>query len=61
VTSISKRDRPHSPAGLVHAKPWQITMIGHGTGATQLDKMHRFWCVGDIPTESIWTVTPAVY
>ena len=37
VTSISKRDRPHSLAGLLHAKPWQVAMIGLGTAATQLD------------------------
>ncbi len=37
VTSISKRDRPHSAAGPLHAKPWQIAMIGLGTAATQLD------------------------
>lgn len=37
VTSISKRDRPDWSAGLLHAKPWQIAMIGLGTAATQLD------------------------
>src|SRR6516164_9015874 len=37
VTSISKSDRPHSSAGLLHAKPWQVAMIGLGTAATQLD------------------------
>ena len=37
VTSISKRDSPHLSAGLLHAKPWQVAMIGLGTAATQLD------------------------
>src|SRR5215510_1097453 len=37
VTSISKSDPPDSPAGLLHAKPWQVAMIGLGTAATQLD------------------------
>src|SRR5215471_20372556 len=37
VTSISKSDPPHSSAGLLHAKPWQVAMIGLGTSATQLD------------------------
>jgi len=37
VPSISKRDHPHSSAGLLHAKSWQIAMIGLGTAATQLD------------------------
>jgi MFS family permease len=37
MTSIFKRDRPHSSAGLLHAKPWQVAMIGLGTAATQLD------------------------
>src|SRR5215468_4955630 len=37
VTSISKSDPPHSSAGLLHAKPWQVAMIGLGTAATQLD------------------------
>lgn len=37
VTAISKRDRPHLSAGLLHARPWQIAMIGLGTAATQLD------------------------
>jgi len=27
----------HASAGLLHAKPWQIAMIGLGTAATQLD------------------------
>ena len=37
VTSIPKRDRPHLLVGLLHAKPWQVAMIGLGTAATQLD------------------------
>src|SRR5215472_18103227 len=37
VTSISKRDGPPSPAGLLHARPWQAAMIGLGTAVTQLD------------------------
>src|SRR5215472_9828864 len=37
VTSISKSDPPHSSPGLLHAKPWQVAMIGLGTAATQLD------------------------
>jgi MFS family permease len=37
VTSISKSDPPHLPAGLLRAKPWQVAMIGLGTAATQLD------------------------
>jgi MFS family permease len=37
VTSISKSDPPHSSAGLLHARPWQVAMIGLGTAATQLD------------------------
>jgi len=37
VTSISKSDPPHSSAGLLRAKPWQVAMIGLGTAATQLD------------------------
>jgi MFS family permease len=37
VTSIPKRDGPHSSTGLLHAKPWQLAMIGFGTAATQLD------------------------
>ena len=37
VTSISNRDRPPSPAGLLHAKAWQVAMIGLGTAAVQLD------------------------
>src|SRR5262245_29373324 len=37
VTSISKSDPPDSSAGLLHAKPWQVAMIGLGTAATQLD------------------------
>jgi MFS family permease len=35
VTSISKGDPPHS--SLLHAKPWQVAMVGLGTAATQLD------------------------
>src|SRR6476646_6841084 len=34
VTSISKSDLS---AGLLHAKPWQIAMIGLGTATAQLD------------------------
>jgi len=37
VTSICKRDCPLSSAGLLHAKPWQLGMIGLGTAVTQLD------------------------
>jgi len=37
VTSFSKRTSLHAPAGLLHAKPWQVAMIGLGTAATQLD------------------------
>jgi hypothetical protein len=37
VTSISKSDPPHSSPGLLHARPWQVAMIGLGTAATQLD------------------------
>src|SRR5215468_687714 len=37
VTSIPKRDGPRSSTGLLHAKPWQLAMIGLGTAATQLD------------------------
>jgi MFS family permease len=37
VPSISKNDRPHSSAGVLHARPWQVAMIGLGTAATQLD------------------------
>ena len=37
VTSISKPDSAHWSAGLLHAKPWQVAMIGLGTAATQLD------------------------
>jgi MFS family permease len=35
VTSISKSDLPRS--GLLHARPWQVALIGLGTAATQLD------------------------
>ena len=31
VTSISKSDPPHSSAGLLHARPWQVAVIGLGT------------------------------
>lgn len=24
-------------------------------------EMHRFWCVGDVPVDLIWVVTPALY
>src|SRR5690349_18602503 len=37
MTSISKPEQPHSRAGLLHARPWQVAMIGLGTAATQLD------------------------
>jgi MFS family permease len=37
VPSNTERDPPHAPAGLLHAKPWQVAMIGLGTTATQLD------------------------
>jgi MFS family permease len=37
MNSISKRDSPHSSAGLLQAKPWQVAMIGLGTAAAQLD------------------------
>src|SRR4029078_8344697 len=37
VASISKSDPPRSPAPLLHARPWQVAMIGLGTGATQLE------------------------
>jgi MFS family permease len=37
VTSISKHDSRHAPAGLLHTRPWQVAMIGLGTAATQLD------------------------
>ena len=30
-------DPPNMPAGWLHARPWQIAMIGLGTAATQLD------------------------
>jgi transcriptional regulator with XRE-family HTH domain len=29
--------------------------------AFRAQEMHRFWCVGDSPTELIWVVTPALY
>src|SRR5215470_20437930 len=37
VPSPIDRDPPHASAGLLHAKPWQVAMIGLGTTATQLD------------------------
>jgi MFS family permease len=37
VTSTPKNAAPHSPAGLLHARSWQVAMIGLGTAATQLD------------------------
>src|SRR5580704_2206572 len=37
VTSISKSDPPRWSAGLLHARPWQVAMVGLGTAATQLD------------------------
>src|SRR3974377_589335 len=37
VTSIPKRDPPHWAAGLLHARPWQVAMVGLGTAVTQLD------------------------
>src|SRR5215467_13041311 len=37
VPSPTDRDPPHASAGLLHAKPWQVAMIGLGTAATQLD------------------------
>jgi MFS family permease len=37
VTSISKPDHPRSSAALLHARPWQVAMIGLGTTAAQLD------------------------
>src|SRR6201999_313895 len=37
VTSISKNDPPGTLAGLLHAKSWQVAMIGLGTAAVQLD------------------------
>jgi len=37
VTLICKRDCPLLSAGLLHAKPWQLGMIGLGTAVTQLD------------------------
>jgi MFS family permease len=36
VTSISEDDPPPSP-NLLHARPWQVAMIGLGTAAAQLD------------------------
>jgi EmrB/QacA subfamily drug resistance transporter len=37
VTSISKSDPPPSSIGLLHARAFQVAMIGLGTAATQLD------------------------
>jgi MFS family permease len=37
VTSISKSDPRHAPAGLLHARSWQVAMIGLGTAVAQLD------------------------
>jgi MFS family permease len=37
VTSTSKSDPHRWSVGLLHAKPWQVAMIGLGTIATQLD------------------------
>jgi MFS family permease len=37
VPSPSERDLPQAPNGLLHARAWQIAMIGLGTAATQLD------------------------
>jgi MFS family permease len=37
VTQTSDRDPPPASAGWLHAKPWQIAMIGLGTAAIQLD------------------------
>jgi transcriptional regulator with XRE-family HTH domain len=38
-----------------------FTLEAGDSFAFEATKMHRFWCVGDVPTELIWTVTPAVY
>src|SRR5690349_5709432 len=37
VTRTSDRDPSPATAGWLHAKPWQIAMIGLGTAAVQLD------------------------
>jgi len=29
--------------------------------AFRAENMHRFWCVGDIPVDLFWVVTPALY
>lgn len=29
--------------------------------AFRAENMHRFWCVGDLPVDLIWVVTPALY
>src|SRR5207237_9267985 len=36
MPSPTDRDNPLS-TGLLHARPWQVAMIGLGTAATQLD------------------------
>ena len=38
-----------------------FTLEAGDSFAFEATKMHRFWCVGDVQTELIWTVTPAVY
>src|SRR5690349_17552746 len=37
VTQTSERNPTPAPAGWLHAKPWQIAMIGLGNAAVQLD------------------------
>jgi MFS family permease len=37
VPSPSNDDRPHFFAALLHTRAWQVTMIGFGTAAAQLD------------------------
>jgi transcriptional regulator with XRE-family HTH domain len=39
----------------------EFTLEAGDAFAFEATKMHRFWCVGDVPVELIWTVTPAVY
>ena len=29
--------------------------------AFRAENMHRFWCIGDLPVDLIWVVTPALY
>jgi transcriptional regulator with XRE-family HTH domain len=29
--------------------------------AFKAEEMHRFWCVGDVPVDLLWVVTPALY